>query len=58
MSVGGVGGAGDMAALMQVLMQGMQQQTDLCKNMIAVSVENTIIADKMSLAQQIIDVYA
>lgn len=59
MGVGGVSGANDnMMMLMQILMQGMQEQTDLSKKMIAVGVENTIIGDKMSLAQQIIDVYA
>ncbi len=47
-----------MTSLMQTLMQGMQKSTDLSKSMIAVGVENTIVADKMSIAQQIIDVYA
>ena len=47
-----------MTSLMQTLMQGMQKSADLSKNMIAVGVENTIVADKMSIAQQIIDVYA
>ncbi len=59
MSVGGVGGgAADMSGLMQVLQQGMQKQTDLSKNMISVGVENSIIGEKMALAQEIIDVYA
>ncbi len=47
-----------MTSLMQTLMQGMQKSADLSKSMIAVGVENTIVADKMSIAQQIIDVYA
>ena len=59
MSVSGIGGSNDMMMqMMQVLMKGMQESADLSKAMIAVSVENTIIADKMSIAQQIIDVYA
>lgn len=59
MSVSGIGGSNDMMMqMMQVLMKGMQESADLSKNMIAIGVENTIIADKMSIAQQIIDVYA
>lgn len=59
MGVAGLGAANDnMMMLMQVLMKGMQESTDLSKNMIAVGVENKIIGDKMALAQQIIDVYA
>ena len=58
MSVGGVGGGGDMAALMNVLMQGMQKQTELCTDMIGIGVENSIIGTKMDTAQQIIDAYA
>ncbi len=59
MSVGGVGGgAADMSGLMQVLQTGIQKQTDLSKNMISIGVENSIIGNKMSIAQEIIDVYA
>lgn len=59
MGVTGLRGSNDMMAqMMQTLMQGMQKSADLSKNMIAIGVENTIIADKMSIAQQIIDVYA
>ncbi len=59
MAVGGIGGANDaMMQMMQILMQGMTAQTELCQDMVAVSLENTIIGDKMSTAQQIIDVYA
>ena len=59
MSVGGVGGANDMMMqMMQILMQGMQEQMDLSKKMLAMGVENGIIAEKMATAQQIIDVYA
>lgn len=59
MSVGGVSGANDhMMMLMQTLMKGVQEQSELCLDMVAISVENTIIADKMSIAQQIVDVYA
>ncbi len=59
MSVTGVSGANQMMAdLMRVLMQGMQEQMDMSQQMIAVGVENSIIADKMEIAQSIIDVYA
>lgn len=59
MSVGGVGGgAADMSGLMQVLQTGIQKQTDLSKNMISIGVENSIIGNKMSISQEIIDVYA
>ncbi len=59
MGVTGLRASNDgMVQLMQTLMQGMQKSTDLSKSMIAIGVENTIIADKMSIAQQIIDVYA
>lgn len=59
MGVGGINASNQMMMqMMQILMQGMQKQTDLATQMIAVSVENTMIADKMSIAQQIIDVYA
>ncbi len=47
-----------MAQMMQILMQGMQETTDLTKGMIAMNVENSIIGEKMAIAQQIIDVYA
>lgn len=59
MSVGGVSGANDMMMqMMQILMQGMQEQMDMTQKMLAVGVENGIIADKMAIAQNIIDVYA
>lgn len=59
MSAGGVGGANDMMVqLMQILMQGMQEQMAMSQKMIAVGVENGLAADKMSIAQSIIDVYA
>lgn len=59
MGVGGVGGANDsMMQLMQILMQGMQAQTELCEDMVAMTVENSSVATKMATAQQIIDVYA
>lgn len=59
MGVSGIRGSNDMMMqMMQTLMQGMQKSTDLSKAMISIGVENTIIADKMSIAQQIIDVYA
>lgn len=55
----GVSGANDMmASLIGILMQGMQQQTNMSQKAIAVGVENSIVADKMALAQNIIDVYA
>jgi hypothetical protein len=59
MSVGGVSGANDMMMqLMQILMQGMQEQMDMSQKVLAMGVENGIIADKMAVAQNIIDVYA
>lgn len=59
MSVGGVGGANDLAMqMMQVLLQGMQEQMALSQKAIAMNVENGIAAEKMAIAQNIIDVYA
>ena len=59
MGASGIRGSNDMMMnMMQTLMQGMQKSADLSKSMIAISVENTIIADKMAIAQEIIDVYA
>lgn len=59
MGVGGVSSANDsMMQLMQILMQGMQAQTGLCEDMVALTVENSSVATKMATAQQIIDVYA
>ncbi len=62
MSVGGVGGGNGggqmMAVMMQMLMKGMEQQADMAEKLIAVSLENSISADKMNIAQNIIDVYA
>lgn len=58
MSAGLSGVNSDMAALMQILMQGMTKQADMAQAMVAANVENQIIADKMAIAQQIIDVYA
>lgn len=59
MSVGGVGGSSDaMMMMMNVLMEGMKQTTELSTKMIAVGIENTIIGEKMATAQNIIDVYA
>lgn len=59
MSVSGVSGANDMMMqLMQILMQGMQEQMDLSQKMIATNVELSIGAGKMATAQNIIDVYA
>ncbi len=59
MSVGGIRGSNDaMAQMMQTLMKGMQESADLSKSMIAIGVENSIIGEKMAIAQEIIDVYA
>lgn len=59
MGVGGVGAANDMMMqMMQVLMQGLQQNTDLAQKMVAMNVENSAVGEKMAIAQQIIDVYA
>ncbi len=59
MGASGIRGSNDtMVQMMQTLMQGMRKSADLSKSMIAIGVENTIVADKMSIAQEIIDVYA
>lgn len=59
MGVGGIAATNDhMMLMMQILMQGMREQADMSKKMIALGVENSLIADKMATAQQIIDVYA
>ncbi len=59
MAVSGVGGANDMMAqMMQMLLQGMQEQMEMSQKMLAVGIENGLIADKMATAQGIIDVYA
>ncbi len=59
MGVSGVSGANSMMAdMMQILLQGFNEQMDMSKQMIAVGVENEIISDKMATAQQIIDTYA
>lgn len=59
MSVGGVSGANDMMMqLMQVLMQGMQENMDMAQKMIATNVEISASVEKMATAQNIIDVYA
>ena len=59
MSVGGVSGANDMMAdMVRILMQGMQEQMDLSKKMLAMGVEMSVASEKMSIAQGIIDVYA
>lgn len=59
MGVSGVSGANDMMLqMMQLLMQGMNEQLELNKDMIALGVESGFAAEKMALAQGIIDVYA
>ncbi|MCL2000080.1 MAG: hypothetical protein FWG74_01480 [Planctomycetes bacterium] len=59
MAISGVGGANDiMLQLMHVLLRGMQEQMAMSQKMIAVGVEDRLAADKMALAQSIIDVYA
>ncbi len=59
MGVSGVSGANDMMMqLMQLLMQGMQEQMEMSQKVLAVGMENSLVSDKMSIAQNIIDVYA
>ena len=59
MGVGGIGASNDaMMQMMQILMEGMKAQTEMCETMVAMSVENSMIGEKMATAQQIIDVYA
>ncbi len=55
MSIGGINASNDMmAAMMQTLMKGMQESADLSKSMISIGVENSIIGEKMAIAQDII----
>ena len=59
MGVSGINASNDhMMMMMQILMQGMKDQAEMAQSMVAVSVENSIIGEKMATAQQIIDVYA
>lgn len=48
----------NMMSMMQSLMKGMQQSSQLQTDMVAVNLENSISAEKMDMAQHIIDVYA
>lgn len=47
-----------MADMMQLLLQGMREQMELSKQMIATGVEINLSVEKMATAQNIIDVYA
>ena len=58
MSEGISGINSNMAQLMQVLLKGVEESTDLAMASVAVSVENKVAADKMAIAQSIIDTYA
>lgn len=58
MSAGISGINSHMADMMRVLMQGVQESSDLAKASVAVGVENKIATDKMAIAQSIIDAYA
>lgn len=58
MSSGISGINSNMAGLMQILMQGVKQSSDLAMASVAVGVENQVAADKMAIAQSIIDAYA
>lgn len=55
----GVSGANSMMAdMMRLLMQGMQEQMEMSRQMIATGVEMSLASEKMATAQNIIDVYA
>ena len=58
MSEGISGINSNMAQLMQVLLKGVEESTDLAMASIAVGVECKVAADKMAIAQNIIDTYA
>lgn len=58
MSSGISGANSHMAGLMQILMQGAQESSDKAMAMVAVNVQNQVAADKMAIAQSIIDTYA
>lgn len=55
----GISGANThMAELMQILLQGVKESSDRSMAMVRVGVENQVSADKMAIAQSIIDAYA
>ncbi len=58
MSSGISGANSNMANLMQILMQGVKESNDLTMANVAAGVENKMAADKMAIAQSIIDAYA
>ncbi len=58
MSSGISGVNSQMAELMQILLKGVNESTDLAMASVAVGVENKACADKMAIAQSIIDAYA
>jgi len=59
MGIGGINAANDMMmAMMQTLMQGMQENAAMAQKMVAMNVENHSIGTTMATAQNIIDVYA
>ena len=58
MSAGISGVNNNLAALMQILLQGAEKSTDMAMAAVAVSVENMAAAQKMAIAQSIIDTYA
>lgn len=58
MSTGISGANSHMADLMRILMQGVKDTSDLTMASVSVGVENKIAADKMAIAQGIIDAYA
>ena len=58
MSEGISGVNSNMAQLMQVLLKGVEESTDLAMASVAISVESKVAADKMAIAQSIIDTYA
>jgi hypothetical protein len=58
MSSGISGANSQMAELMQILMQGLKDAGGASMAAVTVNVENSVAADKMTIAQSIIDAYA
>ncbi|MDR1612462.1 MAG: hypothetical protein LBT97_06710 [Planctomycetota bacterium] len=55
----GIGGANSqMAELMRILTQGLKEAGDASMAAVAANVEDGIAAEKMAIAQSIIDAYA
>ena len=59
MGISGLNAANqNMAVMMQILLSGLQTQTELAEKTIAVDLRNQFAEEKMDIGRQIIDVYA